>query len=446
MLKFRFNKEKKFAEFYNERRDTSGPTPDRVFPDTDGITQTTWSIAHSLTTGALRLSDLYGGYNSDLVRLAETFAATYRAITLIASSISQLPMYLRDKDGYVIDDPVKEVPEHLKMITQRLFGKNELISGIFNADDMMVRMASDLTTSGNSFFSKVKNNMGDIVDLEYHPPIGYTSTVRRGNDGLFIEYKLPQLGDQVHGRRIVVGNRDVVHAQLTPIGPITAVRGQSGASPLDAIGRAIRLARYADLFMKEYFERGGYGNVIMAFDKADKASTARRIEKQLNRRTESDEAKLRKFAVVAGDPKITAIKGDGQSAQMTETGRSTTMDVAMAYGVPPNMMGIAMGSQTVSSLEELTKTFQRFCLNAYRFSIESAITRSVYGNEFEFKLDTSKFTAADLGALSGFIPAVRHSNSAEGQEAVMSVEEVRKMLPDFPKMKSEPKPKMMNDA
>ena len=424
-------------KIYNEQRDAAGPAPAITFPDTTGITETTWSIAHALTTGQMRISDIFGGRNHNLIRLAETFAATYRAITLIASSISQLPIYLRDKDGYVVRDPVKDVPEHLKPITQKLFGDNELVSGIFNPDDLMVQLASDLTTAGNAFLSKKKNSMGDIIDLEYHPPLGYTSTVRRGSSGLFVEYKLPQLGDQIHGKRLGVGNRDVVHAQLTPIGPISAARGKAGASPLDAVGRAINLAQYADLFMHEYFERGGYGNTILAFDNIDKASEAMRIEKELHRRASADEAKRRQFAVVAGDPKITSIKADAQSAEMARTARASTGDVAMAYGVPPNLMGIPTTAITVSSLEELTKTFVRFCLNAYRFSIESAITRSVYGNEFEFKLDASKFTAADLGALAGFIPAVRHSNTETGEDAVMTRDEVRWILPDFPRMKPE---------
>ena len=425
--------------FFAARRDALGPEPASAQPsagDLDQISPLVYEIARQITGGNRRLTDLVASGENDRVRVAKTFSATYRCISLISSSIAQLPIYLQDREGFVVKDPVAAVPAPLRNITRQLFGIGTKLGGLFSPSRLMLYMASDLTTSGNAFLAKVVDGSGELIDLEYHPAWNFTSYVRTDANGRkFVEYNLHEIGGKKDATKRTMSNRQVVHAQLAPIGGIAPGGGPCGASPLEAISRSMGHANYADLFMNEYFKRGGFGgNAIISFTNSTDVLTALEIENQLSRQADSDNRR-RPYSVLGGDPKVTPMPADPQGAEMARTARQASNDVAQAYGVPPNLMAIPTAAITVSSLEELTKTFVRFCLAGYRTAIESAITDDVYGDEFRFRFDASKLTAADLGAMSGFIPAVRFA--AEGQEPVLNHAEVRGMMGDIPKHREE---------
>lgn len=426
-------------KIFNQAGDALGPVPPQAGSAQSPLAE---SIAHALRSGT-GLTDVLGAPVD--ARRAAGYAVAYRSITLIAGSLAILPAYIEDSDGYVVDDIELITDIGDRSAARVLFG-DEPISGVFSGTpDLIKQCGADMAVSGNFYLSKVLGPGGLLSGLEYHSPNGARSTIHRFENGqLFLSYQLPELGLST-GRKLQAASRDVVHAKLPRVGAITNQSGVCGTAPLRACERPLGIANFAHDFQVDYYRSGGFGNqAIISLAGMLDAKQAQEIEERLHRKVDPNREGRRAFSVIGGggsgrDPgtaSVTSLTTDTQSAEMLKHASAAEEEVARAFGIPGSLIGIKEITRTQAGLEELTKTFIRFCLAHYRQALENAITTSLFSNRggLKFKLDTSKFTAADLSTVAEFVMATQGDAQ---RPAVLSFPEVREsVLADIPRRRS----------
>ena len=424
-----------FKNIFNagQNNDSVGAAPAPGIDDPAGeVGELENSIAEALRGNLSILEIAAAGNLSDR---AATFAAAYRSVTLIAGSMAQLPGYIEAPDGYRVESPaeIKSTPD--RHIAEMLLFDRAMISGMFTFPELIKQMAADMAITGNSFAEKIRSSDGTINEIEYLSPQYASGALHRRPDGrLFATYKLRRLGmgGNTANSKHTFSARDLVHCRMPSMLAIDNQRALLGSAPMSAIRRPLTLARYADEFRREYFQRGGFGNqAFVSFPDSKDGEEAMEVEQRIHR-ARAENAKRRAYTVVGGDAKVTPLTVDTQSAEMSRHAGDFVEEVARAFGIPGSLIGIKDTTRAAAGLEELTKIFIRFCLTLYRRAIEHAITYALFSQGYQFKFDTTAFTAADLSSMSTFIMA---TNGDDQRPGIMTPAELRAMIGDVPKIK-----------
>ena len=320
--------------------------------------------------------------------------AVYRAVSLIADTISTLPI-----DSYITRDGAKFSfrPKPQWLIQPDIAFPRE---AFFN--QVIVSMLID----GNAFIRLFSNRKGEIINMIVLNPTQVE--VKRGPKGTLVF--------TVEGEDRPLGQEDVLH--IPDLIRPGAVRGLSRTKMLkEDFGLAIALRNFASTF----FGTGTSMNGVIEFPGNLTAEQAKDLSEAFDARHRGWR-RGHKTGVLTGGASFKATQIDPEKSQAIEARRLAVEDVARAFGIPNHLMGIP-GTTSYASVEESNRQFISSTLRPIATKIENALTslmpRYTGGGTAYVRFTFEALLRADL--------ASRASAYSTGlQSGWLSVSDVRK--------------------
>jgi HK97 family phage portal protein len=296
-------------------------------------------------------------------------AAVMGCVRMIAGTAASLPLQAtRESDG--IHTPVDPVPPLLKSP-----------SGVVPRSAWVFSAITSLLLDGNTYalVSQV-DRRGHATQAEVlHPSVVSWRQV----DGELTPFV------------------DNVPEQVWPVGRLLHVPGwpmpgsRFGLSPISYQRLTIGTGLAAEDFGARFFGEGGHPTGILSTEQALTADQATELAERWN----IQHRQQRKTAVLGAGMEYTQIQVNPSDSQFIETQRWTGQQVCMAFGVPPEMLGIATSGQSVTyaNREQQMMGFFVLGLNPWLAKIEEALTSLLPGDQ-RVKFNTGAFLRSDLSA------------------------------------------------
>lgn len=354
--------------------------------ETRGISfQSIWG-AGDLTSYETQ-SSAYVDYNTAL-----TVNSVWACVSLISDTISALPVdtYIR-RDG--IAYPYRPRPVWVAK-------PDAMIPSVAFWQQCMTSILLD----GNAFIRLFKNSKGEILSMMVLNPLSVTVSRNAMGQKLFV-----YTGEE--GKTLTVD--DMLHIA----GSILLPGELRGKSPIDTLKENIGLAISLEGFAARFFGQGTLTQGVIEYPGALTAEQAENLAKSFDR-MHKGYRKAHKTGILSGGAvfKPTTIAND--QAQMLDSRRLAVEDVARAYRVPTDMIGLNNGGQSYSSIEQKQIAFVTHTLRPYLAKLEDAFSTLLPDNAY------LSFNTDDL--LRGDYATRIEGYSKLLQNGVLSTNEVRR--------------------
>lgn len=271
--------------------------------------------------------------------------AVYRAVSLIADTISTLPI-----DVYVNRDGSRFSfrPKPQWLIQPDI---------AFPKEAFYNQVIVSLLIDGNCFIRLFSNRQGEIVNMVVLNPTQVE--VKRNGDG--------RLRFTVEGEERQLTQDDILF--IPDLIQPGAVRGLSRVKMLkEDFGLAIALRNFAATF----FGSGTSMNGVIEFPGNLSAEQAKGLSEAFDARHRGWR-RGHKTGVLTGGATFKATQIDPEKSQAAESRRLSVEDVARAFGVPNHLMGIP-GTTSYASVEESNRQFISSTLRPIATKIETGLT------------------------------------------------------------------------
>ena len=323
---------------------------------------------------------------------AFTVNAVWACVSLISDTVSALPVdtYVR-RDG--IAYPYRPKPTWVSKpdvaIPSVAFWQQTMIS---------------LLIDGNAFVRMFRDTRGEIVNMVVLNPL----TVQVSRNALGQKFYT----STVEGNKILT-NDDVLHIAGSVLFP-----GEfRGKSPIDTMRENVGLAISLESFAARFFGQGTLTQGVIEYPGALTAEQAENLAKSFDRQHKGFR-KAHKTGILSGGAvfKPTTIAND--QAQMLDSRRLAVEDVARAYRVPTDMIGLNNGGQSYNSIEQKQIAFVTHTLRPWLAKLEDAFSTLLPDSAF------LAFSTDDL--LRGDYATRIEGYSKLLQNGVLSTNEVRR--------------------
>ena len=288
-------------------------------------------------------SSAYVDYNTSL-----TVNAVWACVSLISDTVSALPVdtYIR-RDG--IAYPFRPKPSWVN--------KPDLaMPSVAFWQQCMISLLID----GNAFVRLFRDDAGTIVNMVVMNPLNvhvsrnalgqkfYTSTAETNK---------------------VLTSDDMLHIS----GSILMPGEFRGKSPIDTLKENIGLAISLESFAARFFGQGTLTQGVIEYPGSLTAEQAENLAKSFDR-MHKGYRKAHKTGILSGGAvfKPTTIAND--QAQMLDSRRLAVEDVARAYRVPTDMIGLNNGGQSYNSIEQKQIAFVTHTLRPWLAKLEDAFS------------------------------------------------------------------------
>jgi HK97 family phage portal protein len=323
---------------------------------------------------------------------AFTVNAVWACVSLISDTVSALPVdtYIR-RDG--IAYPYRPKPSWVSKpdvaIPSVAFWQQTMIS---------------LLIDGNAFVRLFRDNRGEIVNMVVLNPL----TVQVSRNALGQKFYT----STVEGNK-VLSNDEMLHIS----GSILFPGEFRGKSPIDTLKENIGLAIGLESFAARFFGQGTLTQGVIEYPGALTAEQAENLAKSFDRQHKGFR-KAHKTGILSGGAvfKPTTIAND--QAQMLDSRRLAVEDVARAYRVPTDMIGLNNGGQSYNSIEQKQIAFVTHTLRPWLAKLEDAFSQLLPDNAY------LAFSTDDL--LRGDYATRIEGYSKLLQNGVLSTNEVRR--------------------
>ena len=332
-------------------------------------------------------SSAFVDYNTAL-----TVNAVWACVSLISDTVSALPVdtYIR-RDG--IAYPYRPKPAWVSKPDMAMpsvaFWQQTMIS---------------LLIDGNAFVRLFRDSRGEIVNMVVLNPLS-------------VQVSRNALGQKFYtttseGNKIL-SNDDVMHIS----GSILMPGDFRGKSPIDTLRENIGLAISLESFAARFFGQGTLTQGVIEYPGALTAEQAENLAKSFDRQHKGFR-KAHKTGILSGGAvfKPTTIAND--QAQMLDSRRLAVEDVARAYRVPTDMIGLNNGGQSYNSIEQKQIAFVTHTLRPWLAKLEDAFSQLLPDGAF------LAFSTDDL--LRGDYATRIEGYSKLLQNGVLSTNEVRR--------------------
>lgn len=281
---------------------------------------------------------------------AMTITAVYRAVAIIASTISGLPMHIYRENQFGVVE-MEESPS-----TAYLWNRpNPEMARPFFWETVI----SHEVLNGNAYLFVVKN--GDGLPLELWPIHPSRVQVER-RDG----QKLYFIDSSSVARLDFSAGGEIVHI------PNMSRDGLVGLSPITLAAQAIALAQEAEEYGTRFFSEDAIPPGLLTTEAA--------LTREQTRDLAADWKALhagsnRDIGVLANGAKFQAISINPEDAQLLSGRKFQITEIARLFGVPPWMLAdMDHASQGGGNgLEEQGRNFLMYCLQPHILRFESAI-------------------------------------------------------------------------
>jgi HK97 family phage portal protein len=323
---------------------------------------------------------------------AFTVNAVWACVSLISDTVSALPVdtYVR-RDG--IAYPYRPKPTWVSKpdvaIPSVAFWQQTMIS---------------LLIDGNAFVRMFRDTRGEIVNMVVLNPL----SVQVSRNALGQKFYT----STVEGNKILT-NDDVLHIAGSVLFP-----GEfRGKSPIDTLRENVGLAISLESFAARFFGQGTLTQGVIEYPGALTAEQAENLAKSFDRQHKGFR-KAHKTGILSGGAvfKPTTIAND--QAQMLDSRRLAVEDVARAYRVPTDMIGLNNGGQSYNSIEQKQIAFVTHTLRPWLAKLEDAFSQLLPDGAF------LAFSTDDL--LRGDYATRIEGYSKLLQNGVLSTNEVRR--------------------
>lgn len=320
-------------------------------------------------------------------RDAVTIPAVYRAVQLLTTAASQLPMHV-ERAGRTLD--TAQVPAIVRRPSLEL-----------SRSDWIEQTVMSLAVSGNAYWRRNRAGAGDVLTLDVlNPHEVHVWTTDRGA----VRYTY-------RGRDYTGTDVSHLHLQRLP-GALT------GIGPIQAAQATMRTARDMRDHMSGWFTDTGQPAGLLSTDQALTGEDAKAYRDAWNFLGPDG-----KPVPAQGNPSRVRVLGKGltyepilispKDAMWLDAQSFTVLEVARLFGVPSSLMLAAIegNSQTYSNVEQEWLAFTRFTLIAYLRKIEEALSELIArGQTVRFNLDAllrtdtrSRYEAHATGLAAGFL-------------------------------------------
>lgn len=180
---------------------------------------------------------------------------------------------------------------------------------------------------------------------------------------------------------------DVFHVPYQPL-PGSAL----GFAPLISQG-LVTLGKKAQEFGTKWFQNGAVPSGILYNEDPNMDETQAKDAKRAFMRG----ARNRQPVVFGSAWKYEAMSVAANESQFLETIRQNQTDICQAFGVPPEMLGVATSgsSVTYANREQRTQDFLTFCGNGYIVALQEALTAALPRPDF-VRVNTAALLRSDL--------------------------------------------------
>ena len=288
-------------------------------------------------------SSAYVDYNTSL-----QVNAVWACVSLISDTISALPVdtFIR-KDG--IATPYRPRPAWVikpdVAIPSVAFWQQTLIS---------------LLTDGNAFIRIFRDNQGNIINMMALNPLAVN--VSRNALG----QKLYTYSGETQK---TLTNDDVLHIA----GSILLAGDLRARSPIDTLKENIGLAISLESFASRFFGQGTLTQGVIEFPGTLTADQAENLSKSFDRQHKGYR-KAHKTGILSGGATFKPTQVANDQAQMLDSRRLAVEDIARAYRVPTDMIGLNNGGQSYNSIEQKQIAFVTHTLRPWLAKLEDAFS------------------------------------------------------------------------
>jgi HK97 family phage portal protein len=321
-----------------------------------------------------------------------TVNAVWACVSLISDTVSALPVdaYIR-RDG--ISYPYRPKPAWVSKpdvaIPSVAFWQQAMIS---------------LLVDGNAFVRLFRDGSGEIVNMVVLNPLS-------------VQVSRNALGQKFY-TSTAEGNKTLTNDEMLHISGSILFPGEfRGKSPIDTLKENIGLAISLESFAARFFGQGTLTQGVIEYPGALTAEQAENLAKSFDRQHKGFR-KAHKTGILSGGAvfKPTTIAND--QAQMLDSRRLAVEDVARAYRVPTDMIGLNNGGQSYNSIEQKQIAFLSHTIRPWVSKLEDAFSQLLPDGAF------LAFSTDDL--LRGDYATRIEGYSKLLQNGVLSTNEVRR--------------------
>jgi HK97 family phage portal protein len=328
---------------------------------------------------------------------ATSINAVWACVTLIADTISTLPV-----DAFVKRDgvtfPYRPKPT---WVTQPDF---ELASTAFWQQTLI-----SLLLDGNAFIRVFRDpNTGDVLNLMTLDPMKVT--VNRTAVG--------QKRFTYEGEGKSLDSNQVLHITGSMLMP-----GQVRAlSPVDKLKENLGLAAALENFAARFFGQGTHTQGVITYPGTLTQEQASNLSRSFDN-AHKGYKRAHRTGVLSGGAQFQKTTANPDEAQMLDSRRLAVEDIARAYRVPLNMIGLAeKGAQSYNSNEQNAIAFVTHTLRPWIVKLEDAFS-TLLPNKAYIDFNVSELLRGDFATrVAGYSSAL--------QAGWMTINEVRK-IEDF---------------
>ena len=313
---------------------------------------------------------------------ALTLTAVYRAIQIIATPISKMPMRtFRYATG--IEVPI----ENPILVNKPDYSQTKR--------DFLFQSVVSLALDGNAFWLKSYDSKGQVNNLTLIP--SSSVTIRMDKGVKYYDYQVNQ------DTPTATTTTDIQHLKL-----FSQAGYLRGLGPIDACQKDIAAALDLRQFAATWFGQAGIPTGILKTDKPIGPEDANEITE----RWHSKQAE-RKVAVLGQGFEWQTVQLNPKDAMFTDVQIQQVQAIARLFGVPARLLltGVDGSSDTYTNLVDEQQTFYRHTLMAYTDAISDAIseclprgTRTEFNFEGLFKADmANRFNMWETALRAGFM-------------------------------------------
>lgn len=274
--------------------------------------------------------------------------AVWACVSLISDTVSALPVdtYIR-RDG--IAYPYRPRPSWVAkpdvMIPSVAFWQQTMIS---------------LLIDGNAYIRLFRDTSGEILNMMVLNPLAVN--VRRNPFGQKLFVYTGEAGKEL-------STDDVLHIA----GSILMPGDLKGRSPIDTLKENIGLAISLESFAARFFGQGTTQNGVIEYPGALTEEQAENLSKSFDRQHKGFR-KAHKTGILSGGATFKPTMVANDQAQMLDSRRLAVEDIARAYRVPTDMIGLNNGGQSYNSIEQKQIAFVTHTLRPWLAKLEDAFS------------------------------------------------------------------------
>jgi HK97 family phage portal protein len=308
---------------------------------------------------------------------AMSIAAVWRCVSLLAGTMSQLPLRVYTMNGNsrvnqeypLLDDPYPGITDYE---AKELLFAHQLLWG-------------------NAYWLKIPNELGnEIVRLFPVPPWLVTpARVRNTANGLYSGQKVYRIASMPAAP---LTDEEVLHF------PGISLDGIKGLSPIMYAREAMGLAKAAEKSAAHFY---GSGSQVAGILKVNRALTAEQATKTKEawREKHSGLARAHEVAILDSGMDFQQLTMPLADAQFLQSREFSVTEIARFFGVPPHLAGdVDRSTSWGSGIAEQSTGLHRYTVSPYLVRNEARLRMGLLPKGWHARFDTRGLLRGDFAA------------------------------------------------